>query len=272
MRIWNCIQVTIGTNGENIRMRPSSWKWSLVATCAVAEPHGQRESLCCSQPPVLDFLEWPPSLFFQSPPFVLFLISQIKLTPYLTHQQIWLLQLTNYRKKYVRDVPPPASDTTQASSACTDLIRNTMPFIILAHRGRLAGLPLQEQGCRSFSILWFFFFLSLCLPSTKKMNGTFYWVFFFFLLFALFCLDYLPLLNIMHYCELHYLIKHFLWSPFTIKNGCVEENVLLMSGVRGQNGWRPWLHPNSLTNLCPYRRFDLADCITIRDVPDVTVS
>lgn len=78
-------------------------------------------------------------------------------------------------KKHVRDVPPAASDTTHASSACTDLIRNTMPFIFLAHRGRLADLQLQEQGCRSFSMLLFFCLsLSLCNPPRKFLFYLFY--------------------------------------------------------------------------------------------------
>lgn len=39
-----------------------------------------------------------PQPFFQSPLSFSVLISQIKLTPHLAHQQIWLHRLTNYRK------------------------------------------------------------------------------------------------------------------------------------------------------------------------------
>lgn len=96
-------RVSIGSMVRILGCGPRSWKWSLVSPCAVGEPHGQGKALCCSDPPVLDFLEWTQSLFFffPNPSVVLpfpFLISQIKLTTHLTHQQIWLLQLTNYQK------------------------------------------------------------------------------------------------------------------------------------------------------------------------------
>lgn len=115
-----------------------------------------------------------PQPFFQSPPFFLCFDQSNQINSPLDSPADLVAPAHKLSKKRVRDVPPAASDTTQVSSACTDLIRNTMPFIFLAHKGRLAGLQLQEQGCQSFSIL-LFFCLSLCNPPRK-------------FLFCLFCL------------------------------------------------------------------------------------
>lgn len=126
--------------------------------------------------PTLQFsTSWngPAAFFFQSPCFFLCFDQSNQINSPLDSPADLVALAHKLSKKCVRDVPPAASDTTQASSACTDLIRNTMPFIFLAHRGRLAGLQLQEQGCRSFSILLFF-----CLSLSAIHQEHFYFVYF----------------------------------------------------------------------------------------------
>lgn len=183
-----------------------------------------------------------PKPFFSNlplPPSFSFLISQIKLTPHLTHQRIWLLQLTNYQKNMSGRCHRHRATQHRRPQRAQISLETPCPFF-LSHRGRLASLRLSEQGCWSFSIL-LFLFPSLRHPQRLWMPH------FAFLFFFWFCCltTFRWLLNIMHCYELHYLIKHYLRSPSTIKNGCVEGNVLLMSGVSGQNGWRPYLYPES---------------------------
>lgn len=115
-----------------------------------------------------------------SQPSFSFLISQIKLPLHLTHQQIWLLQLTNYQKNTSGMCHRRRATQHRRPQRAQISLETPCPlffffFVFLCHRGRLSSLRLQEQGCWSFSIL-----LSLSLPlsvflspSTKNVNATF---------------------------------------------------------------------------------------------------
>lgn len=85
-------------------------------------------------------------------------------------------------KKHVRDVPPASSDTTQASSACTDLIRNTMPFIFCLTQGDLQASGSWGRAAGHFPFSYFSVCLSL--PSTQNVNATFSFSFFSSVYFA----------------------------------------------------------------------------------------
>lgn len=101
-----------------------------------------------------------------------FLISQIELTPHSTHQQIWLLQLTNYQKNMSGMCHRHRATQRRRPQRAQISLETPCPlFFFSSHRGRLASLRLQKQGCWSFSIL--LFSVALFLTSTKNVNATF---------------------------------------------------------------------------------------------------
>lgn len=185
-------------------MRPSSWKWSLVPSCCGGTTRNKEQHCVVPNSPVLDFLEWPRSLSEwlregkclgrlpspPSPPLLVFDQSNRINSP-LDSPADLVAAAPKLSNKHVRVVPPALCNTTQASSACTDLIRNTMPFIFVffsVHRGREGGREAgQARGSSSGAAGHFpfsyFSFVFLPLPSSKEMNGTFCIVYFFGLVY-----------------------------------------------------------------------------------------
>lgn len=186
-----------------------------------------------------------PEPFFSNlpvPPSFSFLISQIKLTPHLTHQQIWLLQLTNYQKNMSGMCHRHRATQHRRPQRAQISLETPCPlFFFCLTEGDLQASGTRSRAAGHFPFSYFSPF-SLCHPQRMWMPHfgflfcptTFHW-----------------LLNIMRCYELHYLIKHYLWSPSTIKNSRVEGNVLLMSRVRGRDSWIPRLYPNFQCWLLP---------------------
>lgn len=211
-------------------MRPSSWKWSLVPSCCGGTTRNKEQHCVVPKPPVLDFLEWPRSLSERlrggkclgrppsppSPPLLVFDQSNRINSP-LDSPTDLVAAAPKLSNKHVRVVPPASCDTTQASSACTDLIRNTMPFIFgffsgsQRAGGREGGWPsprLQQWGCWSLSILLFLLRLS---PPAIQQGNEWHILYCLFFWFGLFCPTiFHSLSNTMHCYEPHYSGKHYL--------------------------------------------------------------